>query len=257
MSSGSFRVIRYTTVPSTNALALDLALQGGDHGTVITALQQEHGRGRGAKIFSSPPGGLYMSVILRPDLPVARLPLITLAAGVACAGAIEEQTGQTIALKWPNDLYLRGRKLGGILAETGPYAPAIGAIAFVVVGIGINVSSSPPSFPPELRNIVTSLYDVSQEHYDLDALMSTIHLRLDALLRQLRTSVTDLLKRWQELDYLLGREIFWQDGLGRIRQGCGAGIREDGCYQLRSADGRLHAILAGEVSLGPLPEQGK
>lgn len=234
-----------------------MAQQGSEHGTVVIADQQVHGRGRGAKFFFSPPGGLYMSVILRPELPADRLSFITLAAGLACASAIEEQTGLTVALKWPNDLYLLGRKLGGILAQTGPYSPAVHSIPFVVLGIGINVNTRRETFAPELRNIVTSLYDASPGHYDIDALLAAIHTRLLALLPALAEDVAGVVNDWRRRDCLLGREISWQDVRGRTMTGRGAGIRGDGCYQLRALDGTLHAIMAGEVSLGSGVAEGK
>lgn len=234
---------------------MQMALQGAEHGTVIVAGQQDHGRGRGEKPFSSPPGGLYMSVILRPDLPAARLPFITLAAGLACAAAIEEQTDLIVALKWPNDLYLLGRKLGGILAQTGPYSPAVHAIPFVVLGIGINVNTRRETFSPELHNTVTSLYDIKPVLYDIDALLHAIHARLAALLVTLRADVAAVVRAWRQRDYLLDREITWRDVRGKTMIGRGVGIRSDGSYQLRAADGTMHSILAGEVTIGPMGEQ--
>lgn len=234
---------------------MQMALQGAEHGTVVVAGQQAHGRGRGEKSFASPPGGLYMSVILRPDLPADRLPFITLAAGLACANAIEEQSGLTVALKWPNDLYLQGRKLGGILAQTGPYSPVAHAIPFVVLGIGINVNTRRETFPPELHNIVTSLYDAKLGQYDIDTLLTAIHAHLGALVPRLRAEAAAVVSAWRNRDYLLDREITWQDVRGKTMVGRGVGIRNDGSYQLQTADGTLHSIRAGEVTLCPVREQ--
>lgn len=255
--SGTFPVIRFATTASTNEVAMRIALQGGENGTVVVADQQEHGRGRGKNYFFSPPGGLYMSVILRPELSADRLPLITLAAGLACACAVEEQTGLTIALKWPNDLYLQGRKLGGILAQTGPYSPASHAIPFVVLGIGINVNTKRDTFAPELRNIAISLYDARPGQYVIDSLLAAIYTHLSALLLRLGDDVAGLLRDWGRRDYLLGREITWRDVLGRTMTGRGAGIISDGCYQLQAADGSLYSILAGDVTIGPVGESRK
>lgn len=234
---------------------MQMALQGAEHGTVVVAGQQAHGRGRGEKQFSSPPGGLYMSVVLRPDLPADRLPFISLAAGLACATAIEEQADLTVALKWPNDLYLQGRKLGGILAQTGPYSPVAHTIPFVVLGIGINVNTRRETFPPELHNIVTSLYDARPGQYDIDTLLTAIHAHLVALVPSLRADVAGVLSSWRNRDFLLDREIAWQDVRGKTMVGRGVGIRSDGSYQLQTADGALHSILAGEVTLGPVGGQ--
>lgn len=251
----TFPIIRFSSTASTNEVAMQMALQGAEHGTVVVAGQQAYGRARGEKLFSSPPGGLYMSLILRPDLAAGRLPFITLAAGLACATAIEEQTDLTVALKWPNDLYLQGRKLGGILAQTGPYSPVAHAIPFVVLGIGINVNTRLETFPPELHNIVISLYDASTGQYDIDVLLTSIHARLGLLLQRLREDHAGVVTDWRNRDYLLDKEISWQDVRGRIMSGRGAGIQNDGSYQLRAADGTLHTILAGEVTIGPVGEQ--
>ena len=224
---------------------------------MVVADQQEHGRGRGTKLFSSPAGGLYMSVILRPDLFPERLPFITLAAGIACASAIEEQSGLTIALKWPNDLYLQGRKLGGILAQTGPYSPASSANTFVILGIGINVNTRRETFAPELRNTVTSLYDVKPELYVTESLLNAIHSQLCALLPVLRDDVAAVVNAWRSRDYLLGRKISWQDARGRTMVGRGAGISSEGSYLLQDAEGTQHVILAGEVRICPTGEQQK
>ncbi|MHB8791209.1 MAG: biotin--[acetyl-CoA-carboxylase] ligase [Desulfobulbaceae bacterium] len=256
-SPGTFPIIHYATTDSTNDIAMEMAMGGGEHGMVVVAGQQTHGRGRGEKFFASPPGGLYMSVILRPELPAARLPLIPLAAGLACACAIEEQTGQAVALKWPNDLYLQGKKLGGILAQTAPYSPTLHTIPFIILGIGINVNSRCETFTPELRTIVTSLYDTQPGNYDIDSLLAAIHAHLLVSLPTLRGDIGPLLSDWQHRDYLLGRQITWLDVRGKTMAGCGAGIRSDGCYQLLAADGTLHAILAGEVTIGPVGKQRK
>jgi BirA family biotin operon repressor/biotin-[acetyl-CoA-carboxylase] ligase len=252
--SGTYPVIRFASTDSTNEVAMQLALQGGEHGTVIVAERQAHGRGRGEKGFFSPPGGLYMSIILRPELPAELLPLITLAGGLACARAVAELTDLVVALKWPNDLYLRGRKLGGILAQTAPYSPAAHGIPFVVLGIGINVNTGQESFPPELRGTVTSLYDAILVRSDIDSLLDAIHTHLSGLLPVLRADFAAVLNEWRRRDYLLGREITWQDVRGRTMTGRGAGIRDDGCYQLQGPEGSLHAILAGEVTISAVGE---
>lgn len=198
-----------------------------------------------------------MSVILRPELSAELLPLITLVGGLACASAVEEHSHLAVALKWPNDLYLSGRKLGGILAQTAPYSPAVHGIPFVVLGIGINVNTRQETFPPELRSIVTSLYDATLGQYDLDSLMGAIHTHLSALLPVLRADVAAVVQEWRRRDYLLGREITWQDLRGRTMTGRGAGIRGDGCYQLQGADGSLHAIVAGDVTISSVGEPPK
>jgi len=143
---------------STNTDALEAARPGAPHGSVFFADEQLAGRGRGDHAWHSAAGqGLYVSVLLRPSLPATRQPLLPLAAGLAAATAIHATTGLAVDLRWPNDLLLsssRGgpRKVGGILVEAKTES---GAVAFAVVGIGINVHQR--TFPTDLSTQATSL----------------------------------------------------------------------------------------------------
>ena len=138
---------------STNSDAMAAARQGAPHGAVFFADEQRAGRGRGDHAWHSAAGeGLYVSVLLRPEISPAWLPLVPLAAGLAAAAAIREATGLEIDLRWPNDLLLGPRKTGGILVEAQSES---NAVAFVVVGIGINVHQR--SFQPGLATPATSL----------------------------------------------------------------------------------------------------
>jgi BirA family biotin operon repressor/biotin-[acetyl-CoA-carboxylase] ligase len=146
---------------STNSDAMAAARGGAPHGAVFFADEQTAGRGRGDHAWHSAAGeGLYVSVLLRPDLAPAFLPLLPLAAGLAAADAIRAVTGLLVDLRWPNDLLLGPRKTGGILVEAQSHAqtqarPQATSIAFAVVGIGINVHQR--SFDPGLATPATSL----------------------------------------------------------------------------------------------------
>jgi BirA family biotin operon repressor/biotin-[acetyl-CoA-carboxylase] ligase len=138
---------------STNTDALEAARSGAPHGSVYFADQQLAGRGRGDHAWQSPSGqGLYVSVILRPQIPAARLPLLPLAAGLAAADAIRTAAGLTVDLRWPNDLLIGPRKTGGILLEANVSSRSL---RHAVVGIGINVHQR--SFDPTLSTPATSL----------------------------------------------------------------------------------------------------
>jgi BirA family biotin operon repressor/biotin-[acetyl-CoA-carboxylase] ligase len=146
---------------STNSDALEAARAGGPHGSVYVADEQLAGRGRGNHGWHSAAGeGLYVSVLLRPPIPPARLPLLPFAAGLAAADAIRATTGLTVDLRWPNDLLIGPRKTGGILVEGKVEGKAEGkaessAVAYAVVGIGINVHQR--GFPADLATPATSL----------------------------------------------------------------------------------------------------
>jgi BirA family biotin operon repressor/biotin-[acetyl-CoA-carboxylase] ligase len=148
-----FTIVRHDAVPSTNDAAKALARAGAPAGTVVTASAQTGGRGTKGRAWDSPPGlGLYVSVVLRP--PAEAVALLPLAAGLAALAAVEKSAGVRARLQWPNDLLWEGRKLGGILCESG----FLGAdFDFSVVGIGINIGQGDDDFPIALRGKAISL----------------------------------------------------------------------------------------------------
>ena len=137
----SFHILPVTD--STNSHAVTLAESGAPHGTVVCADAQTGGRGRFGRTWESPPGlNLYVSLLLRPPVEPAQAPQLTLVTAVALAAAVEASTGLSARLKWPNDLYLGGRKAAGILAEMSADADRL---RHVVIGAGLNVNA--PAHP--------------------------------------------------------------------------------------------------------------
>lgn len=237
----------FTTVDSTNTLAFQMAVQGACHGTVIYADQQSEGRGRGGREFISPAGGLYFSLIIKPELEVHDLPLITLAAGVGLCTGIKQATGVAVQLKWPNDLYSNDRKLGGVLTESGPIKS--GAVPeFLVIGAGVNVSTDPDQFPSPLRRKVISLYHhVADSPVDVETLLETlVSAMLDAVQR-LAANREGLLADWRALDYLQGRMLEYA-GHDGVVPATGVGLAGDGCYVIRDHNGVEHSIIAGDLN---------
>lgn len=245
----NYEVKRFSSVDSTNRVALELGAQDAVHGTVVLADEQSGGRGRLTRQFSSPKGGLYMSVILRTNLPIENLPLVTLAAGTACATTIKKMTGVRVKLKWPNDIYSNGRKIGGILTEAGPYSHLSDRVPFVVVGIGLNVNSRLESFPATLQNLVSSLYCLTGQEYHIDELLHSLMIALLAEVSLLESDPENVLIRWQDHDYLLGRKLSWQVPGGGEIQGVGNGLMPDGRYRLTSSGGDDYPVLAGDITI--------
>jgi BirA family biotin operon repressor/biotin-[acetyl-CoA-carboxylase] ligase len=134
-------LIAHDAVGSTNEEARKLAAAGGADRTVVWAREQTAGRGRHGRSWASPPGNLYQSILFRPDRPVAEVPQIGFSVGAAMASAIRDVTGLGVALKWPNDLYLAGKKLSGILLESAGDAGR--NAEWVIAGIGVNVDVRP------------------------------------------------------------------------------------------------------------------
>jgi len=150
----NFRIIKKGVCGSTNDEAKRLAREGAAEGTAVVAAEQTAGRGTKGRSWHSARGlGLYASVILRPR-SAARLSLLPLAAGLAAREAVERTTGLLPGLRWPNDLILDGKKLGGVLCETEFSG---NKVAFAVVGLGLNVGHRPADFPPDLRASAVSI----------------------------------------------------------------------------------------------------
>ncbi|MET0595347.1 MAG: biotin--[acetyl-CoA-carboxylase] ligase, partial [Polyangiaceae bacterium] len=203
---------------------------------------QTGGRGRLGRTWFSPPGeNLYTSFVLRPDLDLKRLPLITLTAGLAVADVVASRVQGRVGVKWPNDVYIDGRKASGILSEV---QMAGARAAWVVVGIGINVHAR--AFPPEIADRATSLAlagATSLHRGDLFVdLAAALFARVQMLVQGNERALIDALRTRDELQ---GRPIT-VDGAPATA----LGIAEDGSLKIRRQDGREDRCVAGEVQLG-------
>jgi BirA family biotin operon repressor/biotin-[acetyl-CoA-carboxylase] ligase len=229
---GSPRV-HHRLTDSTNQRAKELAERGAPHGTVVTADEQTAGRGRQGRSWVAPPGAaVLMSAVVRDLESMSMLPLG--AALAVCDAAEACVPGVRCAIKWPNDVWIEGRKLSGILVEGRP------AAGWAVVGIGLNVLTRADEFPPELRDTATSLAAAggsAEVPEALDALVAGLDRWLDAPARE-------ILDAWRERDALLGRTIAWGDG----EEGVAAGIDDSGSLLVDTGSGRI-ALGAGEVHL--------
>lgn len=165
-------ILYLDSTPSTNRRAREEARRGAPEGAVVIADSQSQGRGRMGRPWSSPRGvNLYLSIVLRPPLSPAQIPSMTLLAGVSCARAIGKVTGLDARLKWPNDIYVGGRKTAGILAETEGGNPGL---HFVILGIGINVNWEAENMPADLRETATSLCTEGGREFDRSALAGEV-----------------------------------------------------------------------------------
>lgn len=244
---GERQVCFLSETASTNDVALAMARNGAPTGTLVVAEHQSRGRGRLGREWLSPAGvGLYCSLILRPRLDPADLPKLTLGAGLAVSRAVEFVTALRPLLKWPNDLWLAEKKIGGILAEArfDQGAPV------VVLGIGLNVNTAPDSFPPELREKVTSLASHSGREFLRSALLAALVDEVMAMLaRQEREGFAGILADWRQRDATLGRDLEWLTQTGAAVRGLSLGPDEDGQLRIRDAAGMVHEVLSGDISL--------
>ena len=240
----------FPTIDSTNTLAVSMAEQGAEQGTVVHADRQTGGKGRGGRQFESPAGGLYFSLILRPELDLADLPLITLAAGTSLCTSIREAASVPVMMKWPNDLYLHERKLAGILTESGPIRG--GRADFVVIGVGLNVTTTPEQFSPELRRKSISLAACSAgpascPQMEVDTLLPLLVKALHRASQRLAEDKEQLLAEWRAFDYLRGRPLHYVQHDNEI-PATGIGLAEDGQYIILDCQGIEHRVTAGDLN---------
>lgn len=239
------RVLWRAETRSTNADAVACAEAGAPEGLLVLADAQTAGRGRLGRLWSSPAGaGVYASVLLRPDLPIARM--LPIAAGVAVAEGIEAATGLAPTLKWPNDVSLpsgsnTGRKVAGILIEGG----ASGRGAWAVVGFGINVL--PSALPPEIAPRATSLESELGRAVDRGVLLASCLARLAVRYADLRAGRSPaVVEAWkQRASQTFGRRVEWDDEAG-VRGGRIRTIDDDGRLIVETASGEAR-IVSGEV----------
>jgi len=233
----------FASVDSTNTLLLAAAANGAPEGTVYLADEQTAGRGRGGHAWHSAPGdGLYLSVLAKPPLHLREALWISLATGLAAQSAVRSVVNLSIDLRWPNDLLLADKKLGGVLVETtvGPDA----TLRYAVIGIGINLNHQ--SFPGELALLATSLRIATGQTIPRQTLLIALLRALDYELTQLEGSDTTLLQRFTAAStWVSGKRVHVPEQGGYT--GTTAGLNPEGFLLVDSDDGTLHTVLSGGV----------
>jgi BirA family biotin operon repressor/biotin-[acetyl-CoA-carboxylase] ligase len=231
---------------STNDQARRLAEAGAGEGVVVLAEKQLQGRGRMKRPWVSPEGtGLWFSVLLRPEiLPEEAVGVVFLSASAVC-GALKEYTKLPCFLKWPNDILLEGKKICGILAETGGTSDRIN---YVVLGVGINVNQRRSDFPEELRRKAGSLAAASGSEWDRTALLQEVLRGLEREYEDfLQYGFIHTLNRWKSLCGMLNRHVRIDCG-GTVVSGIARDVDERGRLLVETPEG-VRRISAGDVSL--------
>jgi BirA family biotin operon repressor/biotin-[acetyl-CoA-carboxylase] ligase len=226
---------------STNDVAREQARKGVPAGFVVAAARQTRGRGRLGRRWESPSaGGLYTSLVLRPEIAAAEAGRLTILSSVAAVDAVETVSGLRPQIKWPNDLVVKGRKLAGLLIEAEPRRHEL---AFAVVGIGINVRQCADDFSEEVRPLATSLYLATGQLFRrADLLVSLLH----AFERRLGRPFDETREAWAESSLTLGQQVTLTTVRGR-KHGQALGLDESGALLLRSDAGEIEAITAGDM----------
>lgn len=234
----------FAEVGSTNTVARDLARDGAAEGAVVIADAQTAGRGRLGRSWTSPPGrNLYLSIVLRPRLPDARLGQVSLVAGVATCEAVREWCPAWI--KWPNDVLVDGRKVAGLLIESEGEEGS----RFLILGIGVNLNASLADFPPELRDKAGSIQMATGRPVERErcaaALLARLEHRYDELHAQ---GFAPLRAAWESLSTLIGTEIRVEEPAGSV-EGVVLGLDDDGALRVRTASSGERRVVAGDVTV--------
>ncbi|RDV38226.1 biotin--[acetyl-CoA-carboxylase] ligase [Bradymonadaceae bacterium TMQ3] len=243
-------IVVHAEVGSTNDEALTALRQGAAHGSAVVAEQQLAGRGRREdrgerRVWYSPANAnVYLSVVLRPKLDPSRVSGITLACGVEIARALRALGAGDVQLKWPNDLYIGDRKLGGILSEA---ATGAGGLEGVVVGVGININVPADAFPDDLRGQATSLLRETGRTFDrLRIIQEVREAMLRACARLEAGGLKDFAEAFDALDATRGREVrFEQEGVAM--RGMADGLSSQGGLWVKRDTGERVEVMAGEV----------
>ncbi len=239
------KVIFREIVDSTQNLAVSLADRYDSHGAAVIAEQQKSGRGRQRRKWLSPKGGVWLSVVLKPDMPTAKITLLPFVASLAVCETIRA-IGLNARLKWPNDVMISGKKVAGILLDISAEAEHVN---YAVIGIGINANVDSAAISAHIDNVkVTSISD------ELGRSVSRLEL-VTALLENLERYYLEMeqrgaiaiLQEWKKNSEMLGRKVTVTQN-DRTVQGVAVEINEDGSLMLRTGDGDIN-VVSGDITL--------
>lgn len=235
----------YKTVKSTQKTAKKLILKGIEDGSTVVSETQTAGKGRRDRSWSSVKGGIYLSIILKPKMDSSQASLLSLLAGVAAAKTIEKLHEIRAELKWPNDVQIKGKKVGGILLElsSGPKR-----VKWITIGIGLNANNKTSSLPQEIQSESTSLFEelgnkisrpkfIGQMLNEFEELYSNFNLH----------GAEPVLKEWKKLTSTLGNQI--QVTNGDSIEGRAVDVDQNGALLIEKKDGKVKRVTAGDVSI--------
>jgi BirA family biotin operon repressor/biotin-[acetyl-CoA-carboxylase] ligase len=236
----------FESVVSTQDTAHEALLAGAPEGTLIVADSQSTGRGRFGRVWHSPLGkGIYMSFLLRPNVPLSQASHMTLLLSVALCRAIRRETGANATIKWPNDILIDGRKVCGILVETFAEADRVKAM---IAGVGISANLNQDDFPEELQAKATSLLAATGNAVNRESLIGAFFEQFESLYAVYLTDGFGPVRGlWEALTSTLHGPVEVTTPQGVVK-GIAEGITEDGALLVKDPDGRLHTLYSGDLA---------
>lgn len=237
----------YNEVSSTNTIAKFLSRNGVESGSVVIAERQTAGRGRSGKSWESPLGGVWLSVILAPNADYSKIPLITLATGVAVAKALERIGVENPKIKWPNDIMINAKKVCGILTEA---VTNLNNIENVIIGVGIDANLNIEDFPKELQGKTTTLESELGRKMD-ENLLIRIFLEEFEEISELfsHEGYEKILNEWRKRSYTIGRVVEVKKPFGKPYEAYAIGISKEGALVVEKNDGTLEKVISGECQI--------
>ena len=233
-------------VTSTNEWAHQKAREGALENTILLAEKQSAGKGRLDRAWESPAyKNLYISILLRPELPPEKTPQLSLVTGLAAYRCFLQLAPQSLELKWPNDLLLKGKKVGGVLTEM-EVSPE-GKVDYLIVGVGLNINADSQDFSPALQKTAGSLKTETQEVYSRSEIAGMFLNEFFNLYRRyLQKGFTAFQYEWENASRMKNRKVKVQDGERRFEGEC-QGIDENG-YLIVESKGVRELVVAGDVT---------
>ena len=235
------------SVESTQKIAHRLSNEDEPEGTIIIAEEQRSGKGRMDRTWHSPKyTGIWMSLIIRPNIPLTKAPQLTLLTAVAIVQAMEEETGLQPEIKWPNDVLLNGKKVTGILTELQAEADRIHSI---IIGIGINVNQKKEDFPSELQEKASSLFIEKGEVISRAGLIKSFFKHFEKLyLLYLDQGFFPIKLLWEGYAVSIGK-ILKARTLTNVIEGKALGITDEGVLKLEDETGFVHHIYSADIEV--------
>lgn len=234
----------FNEVMSTNTIAKFLSMNGVGNGAVVISEKQTKARGRSGKNWESPLGGVWLSIILNPNVNHSKIPLITLATGVAVENTLKRIGVKNAEIKWPNDILIHGKKVCGILTEA---ITSFSTIESVIIGVGIDANISIENFPEELRENMTTLNDEIGEKVDENLLIKLFLEEFEKISEQfINEEYETILKEWRKNSYTIGKIVEVHEPFSKPYDGYVLGISRDGSLVVEKIDGTLEKVISGE-----------
>lgn len=235
------KIFHFEMVDSTMDAAFNLAVHGANEGTLVVAEGQQRGRGRMGRAWLSPKGkGIYFSLILRPKIMPNEAPKLTILTAVSVAEAVRKATGLLSLIKWPNDILIAEKKLGGILTELHA---EVDRIKFVIIGVGLNVNIKKTQLPFRATSIKNEL---SKPFSRVELLQQILKEMEDNYLLYIKEGFQPIIEQWKHLSATLGKRIK-VTSIGKDIEGVALDVDSDGGLLVRLDSGFVQRIISGDV----------